>query len=115
MEPIIVAVIAAISGILSGLVSGLIVTLVKPRGENWLDIQRGRRERRVEDLVRLHDLLSQTEGKYGHPEMRSMAAAIGDTELIAEVGRIIVADTVERRKDAVGDAMNRVGELRHDL
>jgi hypothetical protein len=112
IEPVIVAAIAAVSGI----VSGLVVSLVKPWGENWRDVQRDRRARRDADLDALKDNLNQWADKaWVYPEMRSQAAAIGDSQLIAHIGRVITVDNPNKRQDAVGDAMHRIGELRHRL
>lgn len=109
MEPLIVAAIGAIGG----LTSGIVVALVKPVGEDWQERRRETRKRKQEDLDRMADLV-RMRGVDGYL-LRMGAASIGDEELIAYVGRLIVAPTDSERSDAKGDASNRVGELRAKL
>lgn len=109
MEPIVVAAIGAVGG----LASGLVVALAKPLGEDWQERRRERRKRRLEDLDRLADAVRR-QGIDGH-FLRIAAASTADSQLVAHVGRLIVAATPEQAEDARGDASHRIGQLRSEL
>jgi hypothetical protein len=47
--------------------------------------------------------------------LRMAAASTADPDLVAHVGRLIAADTPEKRSDAQGDVANQIGVLRSKL
>jgi hypothetical protein len=81
--------------------------------EDWQSRQRETRERKREDLDKLADLFRRQ--PMDPMLLRMAAASTADPDLVAHVGRLITADTPEKRSDAQGDVANQIGVLRSKL
>lgn len=109
MEPIYIALIGAIGGLFAGAAQAFVGPLATGR----LEQQRERRARALDDLNRMADAIRQPTD---HLYLRTGAASIGDSDLVAYVGRIVTAPGgSQEQQDAQGDAAHRVGELRRRL
>jgi hypothetical protein len=107
-------ILVAIIGALGGLASGLVVAIVRPWGDNWLEVQRERRARRRSDLDRLAAVL---EGS-AEPNLdtaRIITASIDDQRLTDAIAKVMYGPHKNSVDEGKREAADRVGELRRRL
>jgi hypothetical protein len=107
-------VVSYVLSFVGGVIATLAVTFGKPWAADWQAKQRERRARRLNALDMVSDGVRGRMG-FDNALISEQAALIDDRELSAYVGRYTTADTPEKKSDAQGDAMNRIGHLRRAI
>ncbi len=122
-DPLATAIIGAIGGVAGGLVTAVVGPFIQDwiaKGREQRDEDRGVRGRRIQQVAHFGELLAQitpdgphlSTEEYAHRSLRTAAAAIGDSDLIAHVGRMHSQTWGSPAwQDALGDAQFRAGEL----